>query len=31
MDMHLGLTSHDYSLAIVIFQIGYVFFQVPSK
>jgi MFS family permease len=31
MDAHLGLTSHDYSLAIVIFQLGYVFFQVPSK
>ena len=31
MDVHLNLTSAGYSLAIVIFQIGYVFFQVPSQ
>ena len=31
MDVDLGLTSKDYSLAIVVSQIGYVFFQVPSK
>lgn len=31
MDKDLGLTSDQYFLAIVIFQIGYVFFEVPSK
>lgn len=31
MDVDLGLSSNDYFLAIVIFQVGYVFFEVPSK
>ncbi|KAF2030675.1 MFS general substrate transporter [Setomelanomma holmii] len=31
MDRDLGLTSNEYFLAIVIFQIGYVFFEVPSN
>ncbi|KAF1360785.1 MFS general substrate transporter [Lizonia empirigonia] len=31
MDKDLGLTSDQYFLAIVIFQIGYVFFEVPSN
>ena len=31
MDVDLRLTSNDYFLAIVILQLGYVFFQVPSK
>ena len=31
MDVDLGLTSDEYFLAIVIFQVGYVFFEVPSK
>lgn len=31
MDRDLGLTSNEYFLAIVIFQVGYVFFEVPSK
>jgi hypothetical protein len=31
MDKDLGLTSNEYFLAIVIFQLGYVIFEVPSK
>lgn len=31
MDVDLGLTSDEYFLAIVIFQVGYVFFEVPYK
>ena len=31
MDVDLGLTSNEYFLAIIIFQVGYVFFEVPSK
>ncbi|KAF3044843.1 hypothetical protein E8E11_002537 [Didymella keratinophila] len=31
MDVDLGLTSDEYFLAIVIFQVGYVFFEVPSN
>lgn len=31
MDIDLRLSSNDYFLAIVIFQVGYVFFEVPSK
>jgi len=31
MDVDLNLTSDEYFLAIVIFQVGYVFFEVPSK
>jgi hypothetical protein len=31
MDKDLGLTSNQYFLCIVIFQLGYVIFEVPSK
>lgn len=31
MDKDLGLSSNDYFLAIVIFQLGYVIFEVPSN
>lgn len=31
MEVDLNLTSNEYSIALVVFFVGYVVFEVPSK